>query len=197
MKHFILATLVLGLVNIAQAQTQTAVFAGGCFWCTEADFEKLPGVISATSGYTGGSSNNPTYKKVTGGNTGHYEAVEVVFDPAKVSYRELLDYFWKTIDPTNDRGQFCDIGSSYRSAVFFNGAEQQQHANESLALIKQNKPFTEPVKTPLIALTKFWPAEKYHQDYYKKNPIRYRFYRNGCGRDARLKKLWGSTESKK
>lgn len=170
----------------------TAVFAGGCFWCVESDFEKLPGVIEAVSGYTGGHTQNPTYKVVSRTETGHYEAVEVRFNPQVISYPELVEYFWKTVDPTDPNGQFCDKGSSYRTAIFAR-PDQAGYANGSKANLENNKPFAAPIVTPVLPAARFYNAEDYHQDYYKKNPIRYKYYRNGCRRDKRLKQLWGAT----
>ncbi len=172
------------------ANTDTAIFAGGCFWCTESDFEKLPGVISAVSGYTGGFTENPTYKKVSYTNTGHYEAVKVTFDPETVSYSDLVEYYWTTVDPTDADGQFCDKGKSYRTAIFAK-REQLETASASKENLEQTKPFAAPIVTPVLAADRFYDAEDYHQDYYKKNPIRYKYYRNGCGRDKRLEQLWG------
>ncbi len=169
-----------------------AVFAGGCFWCVESDFDKVPGVIATTSGYIGGTKKNPTYQEVSAGGTGHAEAVEIVYDPAKVSYEKLLDVFWKNIDPTVKDRQFCDGGSQYRSAIFYLNEEQKRLAEASLEALKKNKPFKGEIYTQIVPAGEFWPAEEYHQDYYKKNPIRYKFYRTGCGRDARLKEIWGA-----
>jgi len=169
----------------------TAVFAGGCFWCVESDFEKLPGVIEAVSGYTGGHTSNPTYKAVSRTETGHYEAVEVRFDPRVITYPELVEYFWKTVDPTDADGQFCDKGSSYRTAIFAR-PDQVGYANTSKANLESTKPFRAPIVTPVLPAARFYNAEDYHQDYYKKNPIRYKYYRTGCRRDATLKKLWGA-----
>jgi len=168
-----------------------AIFAGGCFWCTESDFEKLPGVIRAISGYTGGAVNNPDYKQVSYTETGHYEAVKVIFDPEQVSYRQLVDGFWKTIDPTDDRGQFCDKGSSYRSAIFVT-PEQRADAQASKAEIVKNKPFVAEIVTPILNATTFYKAEAVHQNYYKTNSLKYKSYRNGCRRDQRLEQLWGA-----
>ena len=170
------------------ARTETAVFAGGCFWCTEADFEKVPGVISAVSGYTGGRTERPTYEQVSAGGTGHYEAVLVRYDPAKVSYAQLARYFFRTVDPTDAGGQFCDRGESYRTAIF---AQPGQAAAAKAARAGAEKALGRKVVTPVLAAARFWPAEGYHQDYYKKNPVRYRYYRFTCGRDARLKRVWG------
>ena len=175
---------------LASGETATAVFAGGCFWCTEKDFEAVPGVIQAVSGYTGGTTANPTYKQVGTNTTGHYEAVEVTYDPAQVSYEELVNYYWRTVDPTDATGQFCDKGESYRTAVFVT-AEQRAVAEASLAEVEAQKPFGDPIVTPILEAQTFYDAEDYHQDYYKKNPVRYKLYRTGCGRDARLKRLWG------
>ncbi len=169
----------------------TAIFAGGCFWCTESDFEKIPGVVEAISGYTGGGVDNPNYKQVSYTETGHFEAVKVIFDPDKVSYRELVDRFWMTIDPTDNRGQFCDKGSSYRSAVFAT-PEQLAQAQASKSEAVKNKPFSQDFVTPVLAAKTFYDAEDYHQDYYKTNSFHYKRYRNGCGRDRRLAQLWGT-----
>ena len=173
------------------AVTAKASFAGGCFWCVESDFDKIPGVISTTSGYTGGRVAKPTYEQVSSHNTGHAEAVEVVYDPAKVSYQRLVAYFWHTIDPTVKDQQFCDHGSPYRTAIFAQNDEQLKIAQASRAALEKTKPFKEPIVTEITLATAFYPAEEYHQDYYKKNPVRYKYYRNGCGRDARLQQLWG------
>ncbi len=183
------ALILTGPVNAAGFEK--AVFAGGCFWCMEAPFDKLPGVVSVTSGYTGGHTKNPTYEEVSAGGTGHAEAVQVVYDSSKVSYSSLLKVFWQNIDPTVANRQFCDAGHQYRSAIFYKGEEQHKAALQSKAALEKNKPFREQVMTEIIAATEFYPAEEYHQHYYKKNPLRYKFYRNGCGRDKRLKELWG------
>ncbi len=189
----LLSTLLLLSADAAAAspRTEKAVFAGGCFWCVEADFDKVKGVISTTSGYTGGSKENPTYKEVSYAETGHAEAVEVVFDPSVVSYRELVDYFWKHIDPTAKDRQFCDSGSQYRSEIFVQDAAQRRVAEESKADLEKTKPFKAAIVTAITDAKTFYPAEDYHQDYYRKNPLRYRYYRNGCGRDQRLEQLWG------
>ncbi len=176
------------------AHLETATFAGGCFWCMEPPFDKLDGVISTTSGYTGGDRKNPTYKEVSRGGTGHTEAVQILYDPKKVSYAKLLDVFWRNIDPTTKDGQFCDWGSQYRSEIFYHDAEQQKLAKRSKSELDENKPFKEPVVTQLTRASVFYPAEDYHQDYYQKNPVRYKFYRYGCGRDKRLEELWGSSD---
>jgi peptide-methionine (S)-S-oxide reductase len=174
----------------APAQTATAIFAGGCFWCVEADFEKLPGVLSAESGYTGGRTANPTYAQVSGGGTGHAEAVRVTYDPARVSYPVLLDFFWRHIDPTVKDRQFCDVGNQYRSAIFFDSETQRKAIETSKAAILKAGRIRE-IHTEIAAASKFYPAEEYHQDYYKKNPIRYKYYRASCGRDARVAEVWG------
>jgi peptide-methionine (S)-S-oxide reductase len=178
------------------AATSKAIFAGGCFWCVESDFDKVDGVLSTTSGYIGGTVANPTYEQVSTKRTGHAEAVEVVFDPRRVSYEKLVDYFWHTIDPTVRDRQFCDSGSPYRTGIFVLDAEQMRIAQASKARLEKNKPFKDPIVTEITMATKFYPAEEYHQDYYKKNPLRYAYYRNGCGRDARLKELWGDHAGK-
>jgi peptide-methionine (S)-S-oxide reductase len=182
---------------LANAQTTAkAVFAGGCFWCVESDFDKIPGVVSTTSGYTGGSTVNPTYEQVSGHTTGHAEVVEVVYDPGKVSYQRLVEYFWHTIDPTVKDQQFCDRGTPYRSAIFAQNAEQLKVAQASRAALEKSKPFKEGIVTEIVLAGTFYPAEDYHQDYYKKNPIRYKYYRNSCGREARLQQLWGPLAGK-
>ena len=169
-----------------------ATFAGGCFWCMEPPYDKLDGVLSTTSGYMGGPVKNPTYGDVSAGTTGHTEVVQVVYDPAKVKYEKLLDVYWRNIDPTVKDRQFCDTGTQYRTTIFVHTDEQKKLADNSKALLQMTKPFKEPIVTPIMAATEFWPAEDYHQDYYIKNPVRYNYYRTGCGRDARLKALWGS-----
>jgi peptide-methionine (S)-S-oxide reductase len=174
------------------ASTGVATFAGGCFWCTEADFDKVPGVISTTSGYIGGTVPNPTYKQVSSGKTGHIEAVQVRFDPAKTSFAKLLAAFWPTIDPLTANRQFCDRGAQYRSAIFYHDEEQKRQAEASKAALQASTRFSQPIVTDILPATEFYPAEDYHQDYYKKNPIRYSYYRSNCGRDARLAEVWGS-----
>ena len=209
---FVLLGCALGASTLTTAQTKApgaaaptamttpatarAIFAGGCFWCVESDFDKIPGVLSTTSGYTGGSTANPTYEQVSSKSTGHAEVVEVVYDPSKVSYARLVEYFWRTIDPTVKDQQFCDKGSPYRSAIFAVDAEQLKIAQMSKAALEKSKPFKEPIVTEVLAASTFYPAEDYHQDYYKNNPIRYKYYRNGCGRDARLQALWGPLAGK-
>jgi peptide-methionine (S)-S-oxide reductase len=171
--------------------TAKATFAGGCFWCMEPPYDKLPGVISTTSGYMGGKTRNPTYEQVSTGTTGHAEVVQVEYDPAKVTYSQLLDVFWRNIDPTQRDGQFCDHGTQYRTAVFFHTPEQQKLAAASKAALEKNKPFKGDIVTEVSPAGDFTAAEDYHQDFYKKNPTKYKFYRTGCGRDARLQALWG------
>lgn len=172
-----------------------ATFAGGCFWCMEPPFDKIDGVVSTTSGYTGGHKVNPTYKEVSAGGTGHAEAVQIVFDPNKVSYEKLLQIFWHNIDPTTSNRQFCDHGNQYRSGIFFHDEQQKQLAETSLEELEKNKPFNAKIVTEITPASTFYPAEDYHQDYYQKNPIRYKFYRHGCGRDKRLDMLWGKSKS--
>ena len=176
----------------ANAQAlQVATFGGGCFWCMEPPFDKLNGVVSTTSGYIGGSVANPTYDQVSAGGTGHAEVVQVKYDPAKISYAKLLDVFWRNIDPLTPNRQFCDAGSQYRSAIFHHGADQRNAADASKRAIEQSGRFKQPIVTEIVAATTFYPAEEYHQNYYVKNPIRYKFYRGRCGRDKRLKDVWG------
>lgn len=170
---------------------EKATFAGGCFWCMEAPFDKLPGVISVTSGYTGGQVRNPTYKQVSAGKTGHAEAVQIVYDPSRIGYEKLLGVFWHNIDPTVRNRQFCDIGSQYRSGIFYHTGEQEMLARKSMEALAKTKPFKEPIVTEITPAGEFYPAEEYHQHYYRKNPIRYSYYRAGCGRDRRLRELWG------
>lgn len=172
------------------AKTASAIFAGGCFWCVEADFEKLPGVLAAESGYTGGKTPNPTYDDVSAGGTGHTEAVRVTYDPAKVSYAVLLDYFWHHIDPTVKDRQFCDIGNQYRSAVYYDSEAQRAVVEASKAAILKSGAL-KVIQTEIAPVSAFYPAEEYHQDYYKKNPLRYKLYRTSCGRDKRVAEVWG------
>ncbi len=190
--------LALALLLAAPAFAQTppanlakATFAAGCFWCTEEAFDKVPGVVSTTSGYMGGSKKNPTYQEVSAGGTGHTEVVEVVYDPAKVSYERLLEQFWLNHDPTVKDRQFCDVGSQYRPSIFYHTDEQKRLADASKAKWDKEKPFKASILTPILPAANFWVAEDYHQDYYKKNPQRYKFYVTGCGRYARLDQLWG------
>ena len=158
----------------------------------EPPYDKLPGVLSTTSGYMGGSKRNPTYEEVSAGGTGHAEVVQVVYDPKTVTYEKLLEVFWRNVDPTVKDRQFCDVGSQYRTAIFVHSEDQRKAAESSKALLGMTKPFKDPIVTPVVAAGEFWPAEEYHQDYYVRNPVRYTYYRTGCGRDARLKALWGS-----
>jgi peptide-methionine (S)-S-oxide reductase len=194
-KNSLIAALALGatlasLAPVAQAATATAIFAGGCFWCTESDFEKLPGVIEAESGYTAGKLANPTYQQVSGGSTGHAEAVRVTYDPAKVSYSQLVEYFWKTIDPTEKDRQFCDIGDQYRSGIYWGNDEERKVVEASRdALLKSGR--FKKIYTELAPASTFYLAEAYHQNYYKNNSVRYSYYRYACGRDAQLKRVWG------
>jgi peptide-methionine (S)-S-oxide reductase len=169
----------------------SAIFAGGCFWCMEPPYDQLDGVVSTTSGYIGGSVANPTYQQVSAGGTGHTEAVRVVYDPAKVSYDQLVDVFWHNIDPTQVDGQFCDHGDQYRTAIFYADDQQKQLAEQSLAELEKSKPFDGKIVTEIAPAIVFYPAEDYHQDYYQKNPLRYKYYRWACGRDQRLMDLWG------
>jgi len=190
-----LAALLALLAGAAGAQskapTETAIFAGGCFWCVEADFDKIEGVVATTSGYIGGRTANPTYREVSAGGTGYTEAVRVEFDPARVSYAQLVDKFWRTIDPTVKDQQFCDVGSQYRTGIYPLNAQQLKIAEASKAALEKSKPFSAPIVTEIVLAGPFYPAEDYHQDYYQKNPVRYVYYRKGCGRDARLAQLWG------
>jgi peptide-methionine (S)-S-oxide reductase len=179
-----------GETKAMTGKTATATFAGGCFWCMEPPYDKLDGVISTTSGYTGGHKDNPTYEEVSSGSTGHAEAIQVVYDPAKISYAQLLQVFWHNIDPTAKDAQFCDHGNQYRSAIFYHDDEQRRLAEESKEALIKSKKFPA-VYTEIVSFSKFYPAEDYHQDYYQKNPIRYKFYRYSCGRDNRLEELWG------
>lgn len=185
-----------GASTAANPASARAIFAGGCFWCVESDFDKVPGVLATVSGYIGGTVANPTYEQVSRNQTGHAEAVEVLYDPRKVTYAQLVEYFWRTIDPTVKDRQFCDTGSPYRSAIFTVGDEQMRIARASLAALEKARPFKEPIVTQIAAAGPFYLAEDYHQDYYRKNPIRYEYYRSSCGRDARLKQLWGDKAGK-
>jgi peptide-methionine (S)-S-oxide reductase len=176
---------------VDEAGLAKATFAGGCFWCMEPPFDKLDGVVSTTSGYIGGEEAEPTYKQVSAGATGHAEAVQIVYDPAKVSYQRLLEVFWHNVDPTTPDRQFCDRGRQYRTAIFAHGDEQLRLARESKRELEESGVLDQPIVTEIVPAGDFWPAEEYHQDYYEKNPIRYKFYRRGCGRDSRLEELWG------
>jgi peptide-methionine (S)-S-oxide reductase len=168
-----------------------ATFAGGCFWCMEHSFDELDGVVSTTSGYTGGRKANPSYREVSAGGTGHAEAVQIVYDPQKISYARLLDAFWHNIDPTTADRQFCDRGTQYRAAIFYHNEQQKRLAEASKQALEESRPFAEPIVTGIVAASEFYPAEAYHQNYYLKNPLRYKYYRYHCGRDQRLQELWG------
>ncbi|HKI61745.1 MAG TPA: peptide-methionine (S)-S-oxide reductase MsrA [Mariprofundaceae bacterium] len=183
-----------GAAGAQAAKTETAIFAGGCFWCMEHPFDVLEGVISTTSGYTGGHKKNPTYEEVSAGGTGHAESMLVLYDPDKVSYEKLLDVFWHNIDPTTANRQFCDVGNQYRPAIFYNGEKQKLAAQASLEKLKKSKPFPGDIVVEITPASTFYPAEEYHQDFYLKNPLRYKFYRYNCGRDQRLEQLWGEVD---
>jgi peptide methionine sulfoxide reductase msrA/msrB len=180
-----------GLESSGSVKTETATFAGGCFWCTQSDFEKLPGLVKVVAGYSGGQKQNPTYEEVSSGSTGHVEAVQVYYDPSKITYMELLDYFWRHVDPTDAGGQFVDRGSQYRSVIFYHNEEQKLVAEKSKETLNNSRKFDKPIVTEIIQFTKFYEAEDYHQDYYKKNPLRYKYYRYASGRDQFLEKAWG------
>ena len=179
------------LSRAAENDLRIATFAGGCFWCVEADFDNVPGVVRTVSGYTGGSLKNPTYRLVSVGGTGHREAVQIFYDPKKVTYAMLLDVLWRSVDPTDGGGQFCDRGESYETAIFANSTEQKRLAEDSKRKLQASGVLKQPIVTPIEVAGPFYPAEDYHQDYYKKSSIRYKIYRYGCGRDARIKELWG------
>lgn len=201
-KYIFPLMLALGLGGTAQAATEKALFAGGCFWCVESDFESVPGVIEVVSGYTGGTEQNPTYKQVSSGRTGHYEAVEISYDPARISYDQIAYLFLRSVDPTDAGGQFCDRGNSYRAAIFV--SDKAQKAAAETAKAAAEKALGQQIVTPILSAGQFWPAEAYHQDYYKgqnlvftragpkKQATAYKYYRNACGRDARVRQLWGS-----
>jgi len=185
---FLLVMLTPALVV---ADTEKATFAGGCFWCMEKPFDEIAGVLSTISGYAGGKEKNPTYEQVSSGRTGHAEVVQITYDPERVSYKQLVDVFWRNIDPLASNRQFCDRGTQYRSGIFYHNEAQQKTAEASKEQLVSSKRFSQPIVTEITALGTFYPAEDYHQDFYKKNPARYYSYRRGCGRDARLEKLWG------
>jgi peptide-methionine (S)-S-oxide reductase len=187
----IFAATAFGAAPTARPGVAVATFAGGCFWCMQPAFDKVHGVVKTTVGYTGGHTDHPTYEQVSAGGTGHMESIEVEYDPSKVSYDQLLSVFWHNVDPTDADGQFCDRGGQYRSAIFVHDAVQREAAERSKAELEKSKPFGQPIVTRILPAGTFWPAEEYHQDYYKKHPIRYKYYRWGCGRDQRLKALWG------
>jgi peptide-methionine (S)-S-oxide reductase len=177
--------------GLAAEKLEIATFAGGCFWCVESDFDGAPGVVKTISGYTGGLLKDPTYKQVSVGGTGHIEAVEIHFDPTKTTYQKLLDVLWHSVDPTDAGGQFCDRGQSYETAIFTHSDAQKRIAEASKKMLMKKAGLKEPIVTPIRVAPAFYPAETYHQNYYKKNPLRYKVYRYGCGRDARLRELWG------
>ena len=197
---FWIAALFLAAPGLAAAQAPSkpgasAIFAGGCFWCMEEAFDKVPGVIATTSGYIGGHVKKPTYEQVSTAQTGHAEAVRVQYDPGKISYDKLVEIFWRNIDPTQGNAQFCDHGPQYRSAIFYQDDEQKRVAEASKAALQKNKPFRGEIVTEITKATEFYPAEDYHQDFHLKNPVRYKFYKTGCGREARLQQLWGKQGS--
>jgi peptide-methionine (S)-S-oxide reductase len=185
----VIAPLLGEIVYAAAPQTAKATFAGGCFWCMEPPYDKLDGVLATISGYIGGKTKNPTYEEVSSGRTGHAEAVQVTYDPSKITYSNLLEVFWRNIDPLTANAQFCDHGSQYRSAIFYHDETQKRLAEESKKALSRQ--FREPIVTEIVPASAFYPAEDYHQDYYTKNPLRYKLYRYGCGRDQRLEELWG------
>lgn len=193
----ILGLLLMGWFNPAYAntaaETEHATFAGGCFWCMEHPFDELPGVIETTSGYTGGSVENPSYRQVSSGTTGHLESVQVEYDPEQISYEELLNVYWRNVDPVDGGGQFCDRGSQYRPAIFYHDAEQQQQAESSIDAIEDSGILDQAIAAELIAASDFYPAEDYHQNYYQTHPVRYKVYRRACGRDQRLAEVWGES----
>ena len=192
MRNIILAGLALAIaggVTATAAEPKSAIFAGGCFWCVEADFDKVPGVLDTVSGYTGGTTENPTYQQVGAGGTGHYEAVEIIYDPDEVTYDELLHTFWRTVDPIDAGGQFCDRGQSYETAIFV--ADDAERAAAEASKAEAGQALGQEIVTPILDAGAFWPAEGYHQNYYEKEPMRYNYYRWGCGRNARIEELWG------
>jgi len=176
----------------AEKKVEAAIFAGGCFWCVESDFDHVDGVLETVSGFSGGDVRNPSYEQVSNGGTGHLEVVRITFDPSVVSYEKLLDKFWRSVDPTDNGGQFCDRGSQYRTAIFALDEEQKKRAEQSKVNLQKTKPFAAPIVTEILPAKDFYPAEGYHQDFYKKSPVRYNYYRFSCGRDKRVKELWGS-----
>lgn len=196
---FILLPSLFALPAFAETSPEldTAIFAGGCFWCMEPPFDKLHGIVSTTSGYTSGHKQNPSYEEVSSGATGHAEAIQIVFNAKEISYTQLLDVFWKNIDPYALNRQFCDSGNQYRSGIYYRNAAQEKVARQSLKNLEKIKEVDNPVVTEIVAASKFYPAEDYHQNYYIKNPMRYKFYRYSCGRDKRLEELWGENESGK
>ncbi len=195
----IMMLLILAFLTVKSyaQQSQTLIVAGGCFWCVESDFEKHQGVLDVESGYINGTVANPSYRQVASKKTGHFEVAKITYDPAQVSLEPLLTYFWHTIDPTDPDGQFCDKGSPYKTGLFYQNAEQESAFRASLASIEKTKPFDKDIVTEVLEAQTFYSAEDYHQDYYKKNPLRYKYYRTACRRDARVKKLWGKVVSGK
>lgn len=189
MSRLLIAVLLYSIQLTAFAANDVAIFAGGCFWCMEGPFDKLDGVVSTTSGYTGGHTENPTYKMTSSGTTGHYEAVQIEYDPDKVSYQKLLDVYWMNVDPFDARGQFCDKGPQYRAAIFTMNENEKELATKSKDVLQKKLNGKATIVTEILPAKKFYPAEDYHQDYYKKNPVRYKYYRFGCGRDGRLKEV--------
>ena len=185
------ATVTSSVLAATDDELATATFAGGCFWCVESDFDAVPGVVETISGYTGGTAADPTYKQVTAGGTGHREAVQIRYDPKQVSYERLLHIFWRSVDPTDGGGQFCDRGESYQTAIFAGSEEERRIAEASREMLEQSMVLDASVVTPIEPAGEFYPAEDYHQDYYTKNPFRYRFYRFSCGRDSRVQQVWG------
>ncbi len=197
MTNLVLALLLATGVALGQepdTRLQKATFAGGCFWCMEPPFDELAGVVSTTSGYIGGHVERPTYGEVSAGGTGHTEAVEVLYDPSTITYAQLLEVFWHNIDPVARNRQFCDSGSQYRSGIFFHDDEQERLARETKETLERSERFSDSIATEITQATAFYPAEEYHQDYYLKNPLRYKFYRYQCGRGKRLEQLWGATD---
>jgi peptide methionine sulfoxide reductase msrA/msrB len=193
---FVLSTAAYSIAaEQKEPNTRLATFAGGCFWCTQADFEKVPGVVKVVAGYTGGQKENPSYEEVSSGTTGHVEAIQVYYDPTKVTYQELLDFFWRHIDPTDPGGQFVDRGTQYRSVIFYHEKEQKRLAEESKKALAESGRFNKPIVTEILPFTKFYGAEEYHQDYYKKNPLTYKYYRYRSGRDQFLERAWGKKTS--
>jgi peptide-methionine (S)-S-oxide reductase len=195
-----LILLILGFSNsqphaaVEAGEPAKAYFAGGCFWCMEEAFEKVDGVIAVVSGYMGGTVQNPSYEDVSSGRTGHAESVEVLYDPSKVTYNQLLEAFWRNVDPVTPNAQFCDHGTQYRAAIFYQNDQEKRFAEESKQAIEQSKRFNQPIVTQIVMVSRFYAAEEYHQDFYKKNPIRYKFYKYNCGRAQRLEELWGMSK---
>jgi len=188
---FLWAVMLMATNPAVAQESETATFAGGCFWCMEHPFDEVSGVISTTSGYTGGHTEHPSYEQVSSGTTGHAESIQIRFDPARVSYEQLLDVYWHNTDPTTPNRQFCDAGTQYRPAIFYHSEAQKRAAEASKAALMKDKPFKAAIVTAIVQASHFWPAEEYHQNYYLKNPIRYKWYRFNCGRDQRLQQLWG------